>query len=822
VKKKTKDRTQKKGKDAHDASDAKGTGRSHGRGSDAPRGRGRGAERGRAGRGRGASAAVNGAKKTAPTSTTVDSNTMADNDVSWDTPAEKTTQDAKAGSVSPDRGSWEVVTPSEAVPPTPDPAKTKKPDGTRSWASMLKPTPKPKPAPAKAKAAPVPAADPVAKDATGVPAAGDTEIGKPPAVAISKPDVQRSPSLPASDGVVNVEPSHDELTKTNLDQVQDVSTPAPGETVASNAGTDQRGTGTPSHATQQQTINRPGLGGFATTAQKAASGSTRSSSYQRRVKDQQEAVVMPGNHAVDRTAVQFGSLGLGQEDLDDEREEPETRAQPPQSSPIAPRASLPPAQQAINADTTPTSRPPGLPAITQAPVDAAPTQPAGANYGYNQFSNIYGSTTQGDATVQTKQYEPLGQGQHAGVQGFDNYPAHSQAGQQMHGHAAYSSAGSEYPSYYSADNQRAYQNYYGYGHQIQPQPHETAAAQQKMGTGFGGANGDQVATAAAAAQTQAGAPGRFGASNEGQPSGHSTPNPSLGQQPGQGPQSHHVGHGHGPAGGHGYPYAGNPYYSQYSHYPSYMNQVGHHSYGADRPPFDDVRRYDEYLTHANQFGYGGRHGGYNAPYGKGFGQPHSYGMSSQSPFDPHSGSPANAGPYGQPHNMPGRDNSSLGSYGRAGSAQPSDAQSHSTSAFAGMSDVFNRTQSGYSTQASQQTSSQQGGTDDASRGYNEGSKLPGGPSPAPGQGGARPGSAANLAGQSLPTTQAQAYGGYPSQMGMHGQQSQYGGLSGLGGHGGHHQGQTHQNTGYGNYGSGFGGNYYNSNTRGGWGGNYGH
>jgi hypothetical protein len=54
---------------------------------------------------------------------------------------------------------------------------------------------------------------------------------------------------------------------------------------------------------------------------------------------------MPGNREVDRAAVQFGAFNLngsGDEDVDGEREEAETRAQPPQHSPIAPRATLPP------------------------------------------------------------------------------------------------------------------------------------------------------------------------------------------------------------------------------------------------------------------------------------------------------------------------------------------------------------------------------------------------------------------------------------------------------------------------------------------------
>ena len=53
---------------------------------------------------------------------------------------------------------------------------------------------------------------------------------------------------------------------------------------------------------------------------------------------------MPGNREVDRAAVQFGAFNLngsGDEDVDGEREEPETRAQPPQHSPVAPELHFP-------------------------------------------------------------------------------------------------------------------------------------------------------------------------------------------------------------------------------------------------------------------------------------------------------------------------------------------------------------------------------------------------------------------------------------------------------------------------------------------------
>jgi cell division septation protein DedD len=90
----------------------------------------------------------------------------------------------------------------------------------------------------------------------------------------------------------------------------------------------------------------------------------RTPSFQRRVLDQEEAVRMPGNREVDRAAVQFGAFNLDDdEDIDGEREEPETRAQPPADSPVAvPRTSLPPATQPVAMPETfapkPTTNPP--------------------------------------------------------------------------------------------------------------------------------------------------------------------------------------------------------------------------------------------------------------------------------------------------------------------------------------------------------------------------------------------------------------------------------------------------------------------------------
>lgn len=176
-------------------------------------------------------------------------------------------------------------------------------------------------------------------------------------------------------------PSKDELTEDNLEQIPDTSAPAPTATAASTAASSwdtRNGSGTPYSALQQnqpQAIRPPPATGFHATALKATGNSGRNPSYQRRVLDQEEAVRMPGNREVDRAAVQFGAFNLngsGDEDVDGDREEPETRAQPPQHSPVAhPRAALPPAPQQS------TTAPEGLPTPKQAPGLPAATHPTG-------------------------------------------------------------------------------------------------------------------------------------------------------------------------------------------------------------------------------------------------------------------------------------------------------------------------------------------------------------------------------------------------------------------------------------------------------------
>lgn len=893
VKKKTKDRSRSKVKDtaASFAEASNGPprgGRGRGGAEGIRGGRGRGTERGRGGgRGGRGGSMVNGSRGatvektstefpgTSAETSTWDSSTPNVTAVegNWDQPAETTT-------AAPEASGETISGPESVQAKAPEEQRASlKPDGTRSWASIFN---KPSPAPAQRKVSPPPLVQELQTETftqpEPAPMQNDEPVLPPPLPVEERPKTPPMPIASTSEPAADITPSKDELTETNLEQVLDTSAPPATATAASTVASTQDfrsvgGSATPLHAAQQQSGARPLMGGYATSAYKATAGPVRSASFQRRVMEQQEAVVMPSNHAVDRAAVQFGSMGLNgvaeDLDVDDDREEAETRAQPPQHSPNAPRAALPPApqQQAFSAeqpltDSLPTPRQaPGLPPATQQPGQLLPTEQATVqlttqgSYPYNQFNSRYSAQptqpTQPEASAPVqKAYEPFGQQAQqpqaqqpqAQQHQYDGYATHSQAhtqpNQQPHSQVgAFSSAPSDYSSYYTTDSQRnAYPSYYGnFAQQGQQSQQDAGASQPRVGSAFSSSVGDQPSQYATSQAQQPQA--RIGQSSDIQASGQSTPNPGpSGQQQQNQPQPSHQmqQQPQGQAGGQGaYPYGPASYYPYYN----YMNQVSHHSYGRERPMFDDVRRASEdpFLTHNQQFGYGNQ--GYGGPFGgkqqSMYGQPHQgYGMSPQSSYE-HSSSPANVGGFGQ-HSVPGRDGAASGAYGRTASAQTSESQQNSASggAFGGVPDVFGRSQSGYSSQGQalgQQHSGQQSGNEEGMRSYGD-SKVPGGPSPALGQPG-RPGSAtSNMPGQtSLPPPQSQGqqgYGGYASHMShqMHGQQgSQYG--TGLGALGGHPQtsGQNYQGSGYGSYGaSGFGGSYYGSNNRGGWGGNYGH
>ncbi len=534
---------------------------------------------------------------------------------------------------------------------------------------------------------------------------------------------------------------------------------------------------------------------------------------------------MPGNREVDRAAVQFGAFNLnesGDEDVDGDREEAETRAQPPQHSPVAPRAALPPAPQqpAPVPETFPTPKQSaGLPSATHpvaapglpspAPLASAqataqqPPQPTGQ---FGQYGRYAQAGAQEQASLPQKPYDAFSQQAPTTQSPFEGYPTQQAQTQPQPQSGAFSSAPNEFSSYYTADPQQrnAYNSYYNqqYGLQQGAQGQEGPASQQRSYSGYNGSQAENSSQfpQSAAQQSQS----RYSTAGEGQTSGHSTPNPTAqAQQQGASQNAQpQPGHQQQPQVGN-YPY-GHPYYSS-PYYAAYMNQ--YQQYGAANYP--------------------------GGPYGAkaGLHQPYQgYGMSPAAPYE-HAASPA-AGGFGG-SSLHGRDSAlggGLSDYGRAGSAQSSQTpQALGAGAFGGTHDAFSRgtpyqgqTQGHYNAQQS----SQPGAVDDL-KPFGD-SKNANGPSPSLSQAG-RPGSATNAApGSVLPPPQSQpvGYGGYPAHLqqghGLHGSQgaSQYGALGGAGGH--QPAGQGHQNSQYGGY-QAFGGNYYgNSQQRGGWGGNYGH
>jgi hypothetical protein len=589
-------------------------------------------------------------------------------------------------------------------------------------------------------------------------------------------------------------PSESKLTKDNVEHLPDSSLPAPTGTAASTVESSRAESGPASVVVPAQPAKSPlAMGGFATSAYKAMTPQSRSASYQRRVVEQQEAVVLP-EHAVDRAAVQFGSLGLNG-DIDEDREEAETRAQPPQHSPVAqPRASLPPAPR-HDVETAKDAEPAKEP--------FAPSSLSSQTQGqsFMQFGR-YGNA----AAEAAKPHDPFGQSPAL-------YPQQAQAQSQAQTASLGLSSAADYSQYYTTDAQRNGQYYPGFGQQ--PSTQQTSTPAQPRAAAFAGnessfsnqaqvshktrspdvSNGFQQPQAQQPPTQPQAQQNRFA---ENQPSGHTAPNPQLGHH--QQAAEHVPPHGQGQHGA--YPYAQNPYFQQ-PYYQAYGNQYGYNQHG------------------------------FTAPFGKGamYGQPHhAYGMPQVS-YDQNSSTPAVAGSFGD------RATGLASEYGRSSSAQPSQNQ-HASSAF-NVQDVFGRSPgNNFPAQA------QQYGQQAAAQAETEGSLKPfdkqGAPAASIGQPG-RPTSAANNAGQpgtaaaaaaALPPPQSQqhqGFGGYPGghlgqmQQGQQGSQQQSSQYAALGGLGNHQQQQAagqqaHQYGG--SYASGFG-NSYNYGRGGGWSTNYG-
>lgn len=821
-------------------------------------GRGRGSDRGRGGSrgGRGGHATTNGAQKDTTAASVPTTESPA-----WDTTtsAEAATGGSNSGvqeiskeaATESDQSAWNNAgaTSEAATAATSDSMKSNLiPEGgpKKSWASMFA---QPKPAPAPTKQAPVPSQpplkEPVAPSQVDVVTEEAKEEPEPlppasltqePAVpATSEPTKAEQPGMIDNDDVA-ITPSKDPLTEENVEHLPDESNPPATQTVASTAGSVDPRNLTPLPAQQPPIGSRPPMGGYAATAYRATGQAGRSSSFQRRVQEQQEAVVMPGHNAVDRAAVQFGSMGLNGDgpDVDEDREEPETQKALQHSPPSQPRTSLPPAprqgqETAAAENLQAPKQAPGLPPAslqnqqqmqdaTMAPGLSQDQQHMNPNFNqYARYAHQPGMQQESGAQQQ-KPYDPFGH--QAQPSQFDQFGGHTQQQQQqtpVGGFGGLSSAPADYSQFYTSNeqNRNIYNQYYG-GSSHGPQDARTqmgqhtqqdvqGLGQQRSASSFG--SGPNESGYAGQAQQQQ-AQSRFG---DAPGSGHNTPNPHMVGQQQAGPnaqQSHSI-HQQGPshqqqAGGYGggasagFPY-GHPYY-QSPYQQAYQNQFGYnHQLG----------------------GYGG---GFPGKQGGMYGGPQGYGMGSHSSYDQHSSSPANAGAFGQNQTSSMRTASGMTSGLGGGHDDYSRGSTGSQSGFGNVNDPFARSTSGFAGQTSYGQQSMAGPEEPLKPFDNTKS----GPSPALGQPG-RPGSAANsVAGgtqSSLQPPQGQhtgfgAAGGYP---GFPGQGSQYGGA--LGGLGSHQQGQSAMG-GQGGYGGGYGAagfsqTYGGYGSRGGWASNYG-
>lgn len=559
------------------------------------------------------------------------------------------------------------------------------------------------------------------------------EPALPPIVPIQVDDGPTDlPSAPHSDTAADIPPSADPLTEKNLDKLPDVSHPPATATAASTVASTADPTTAP--ALPPASTIRPGMSGHAASALRATTGAGRSSSYSRKVMEQQEAVVMPGHHSADRAAVQFGKMGLeDNDDAEDEPEEPETRTQMPDDSPAAPRASLPPPSgDARDVASSVSAAEPVHEQQTQRP-PTSPSAPQSIQEPSPQEANAY--PDQYRYAQAQKPYDP-----------FSQQPQHTAAHQEPfssqlpgHSHSQHPSQQQAYNDYYA----REYAHYYGgYGHN---QGQEAV----RSGSAFGST------TAPDSAQSQyTTAAGRGYGSQDLHASGNNTPAPGqphsshASQMQQQQQQQAYAGYA-------GYPY--NQYaggqHSAYSHHGQYGHQ-GQHSqhanhggrYGANRPLFDDARRSEDYYQ--NQYGYG-QNQGYSSSFGK---SQHMYsGPQHGYSHDQYSSSPGN-------NAFAGREQ-----YGRAGSTQPSDAHpagSSGANAFAGgMSDQYNRAPAGFG-------QSQHGG-----HGSQDETVKATGPSPSLQSG--RPGSAAQMQQAGAQQGSQQGYSGHHQYGGFGGQNPQY-------------------------------------------------
>lgn len=860
-----------------------------GRPEGAARGRGRATERGARGaaRGRSTQPATNGSrpKDGQPLSVPTDESNA------WD--STKTTDDGGWASAAA-ATSWEPAAPSDTAPAAStnpsEPAKSAViPQGTsKTWASMLRQSvvvPKPAPPPPKESSAPKPdqALEPLPAANDPAPGAEPEPEPQPETIAelSAEPQTEHAPADNTTVVVpeVALPPSDDQLTKTNLEQVADISHPPATETVASEAADswDPRAaagsaTATPISASQaQHQAHKAPASGYAASALKATERAPvpRAPAHpQRRFLDQQEAVRMPGaaSQALERATVQFGAFNLNgtEDDIDGDREEPETRAQPPADSPVAqPRASLPPAPQAVpdayTAQKPVSSLPPGASPSGIAFPFSQESNPASLHAFQRHSANV-GPTGPQVPTAPVAQ-QPAAQGNQLyrisldpAIQHFGNpkltsptpsaavpqpptQPAAQQYGRfgQVAQEQQQAFPPKPFDSYNQGSQPSAAQSHFD-GFPSQQQSQSQPQSQQPGGPYSSAA--DQYSSYYTADQQNRGPYNAYyGAQNYGQQAGQGQEG-GLGSRAGFGaygaaqgdlasqyPQSANqsrfgaaVAHDQNsgpptpvPATTQGPPASQN-------HPQAHVAQQQHGSqfYGQQAPYYN---QYYQSYNNPSQFG---NYGGFG-PYGKagGYGQPQHY---QQTPYD-HASTAAGGYPQTGLHRGDSGAGANLGEYGRTGSAQPGAQPGLASGGFGGIHDSFGRTSS-YGTQAGQSfnaASTQPGASsNDDLKPFGDGKAAPG-PSPSM-SGTARPGSATNTVpsqGGGLPPPQ--------SQQGMGAYASNFGHLQGHGLHGsqsgstGYGSAQGGQNTPYSGYGGFGGGSYYGSQQQQprGWAGQYG-
>lgn len=525
-------------------------------------GRGRASDRGRGGLrgGRGGHATTNGTQKdtTAASVPTGESSAWDDTtatvaaDGGWDSAAPDASKDAGEDAA---QSSWGNVVTSEATPAAASEGMKSSliPEGApkKSWASMFsqpKPAPAPAPSPAAVAQAPAPSQPPPAElVASGqIPATSDEtpEVQhepepepeppaptiEPAAEASTEPEPLSPPST-ADGNELAITPSKDPLTEANVEHLPDESNAPSTLTVASTIGSVDTRNLTPLPSHPAPIGSRPPMGGYAASAYRATGVPGRSASFQRRIQEQQEAVVLPGHNAVDRAAVQFGSMGLNGEaspDVDEDREEPETQKALQHSPPSQPKTSLPPAPRQAQESAMPESLPtpkqaPGLPPASQQNQqlmqEASATMAPGLtqdqshlNPSYNQYGR-YGQPQQDSGAQQQKPYDPFShqaqpshQYEQYGAQQAPQQPQPQQQQQTHSGFGGLSSAPNDYSQYYTSNEQRnAYNQYYGgsYGPQEarnQAGHQDAGLGQQRSASGFGA--GPNESLYAAQAQQQ--------------------------------------------------------------------------------------------------------------------------------------------------------------------------------------------------------------------------------------------------------------------------------------------------------------------------------